>query len=72
MEVTTPSTTCSSACLDKTVLQGGGGRVQGGEQVWRRLHPPQPAPISCQQDRAFHSPGWMYAVSINLSGNGGY
>jgi hypothetical protein len=22
-------------CLDKTVLQGGGGRVQGGEQVWR-------------------------------------
>jgi hypothetical protein len=22
-------------CLDKTVLQGGGGRVQGGEQVRR-------------------------------------
>jgi hypothetical protein len=35
MEVTTPSTTYTSACLDKTVLQGGGGRVQGGEQVWR-------------------------------------
>jgi hypothetical protein len=35
MEVTTHSTTCPSACLDKTVLQGGGGRVQEGEQVRR-------------------------------------